>query len=46
MDKKLFTFFIISLIFSQLSAQIFTQADPFYLLEQEKNSFTTDKKGY
>jgi hypothetical protein len=42
---KLFT--ITTLIFiSSLNAQIFIQADPFYLLEQEKHSFTADDPQY
>ena len=30
-------------ILSQMNAQIFNQADPFYLLEKEKQSFSIDK---
>ncbi len=39
---KLLTITTLILI-SSLNAQIFIQADPFYLLEHEKNSFTIDK---
>ncbi|MCJ7801027.1 MAG: capsule assembly Wzi family protein [Candidatus Marinimicrobia bacterium] len=42
MYKKIITFISIFLLLSNLSAQIFIQADPFYLLEQEKNSFTNN----
>ena len=40
MYKKIITLIIAFLFISNLSAQIFINADPFYLLEQEKNSFT------
>ncbi len=43
MYKRIITFLVIFIIFSQINAQIFTQADPFYLFEQEKKSFTADQ---
>ena len=43
MYKILVSIHVAFLMFSTLSAQIFIQADPFYLLEQEKYSFTSDK---
>ena len=46
MNKRIIIFLIIFLTFSQISAQIFNQADPFYLLEQEKKSFTNDQNNY
>ncbi|NHZ87017.1 MAG: hypothetical protein GWP19_14285 [Planctomycetia bacterium] len=46
MSKRIISFLVIFFFFSKLNAQIFTQADPFYLLEQEKNSFTIDKYNF
>ena len=43
MYKRIIISIVIFLILSQINAQIFTQADPFYLLEQEKISFYTDQ---
>lgn len=43
MYKRNNFFLAVFLLFSTLSAQIFIQADPFYLLEQEKKSFSLDK---
>ena len=42
MNKRIVTFLAIFLIFSNINGQIFTKADPFYLFEQEKNSFAID----
>ena len=44
MNKRIVTLLAIFLIFSNINGQIFTQADPFYLFEQEKNSFAIDVK--
>ncbi len=40
--EKIFLLFAI-LFCSKIGAQIFTQADPFYLLELENKSFTVDQ---
>ncbi len=42
MNKRIVMFLAIFLIFSNINGQIFTKADPFYLFEQEKNSFAID----
>ena len=42
MNKKIVTLFAMFLLFSKVNGQIFTQADPFYLFEQEKKSFAID----
>ena len=36
MYKRIITFLIIFIIYSQMNAQIFISSDPFYILEQEK----------
>ena len=46
MYKRTIALLVIFFIFSQLSAQIFTQADPFYLLEQEKKSFNANQNNH
>lgn len=43
MYKIITTILVVFLFFSTLRAQIFISADPFYLLEYEKKSFTLDK---
>ena len=43
MFKKIIATTVVFLFISSLYSQIFFPADPFYLLEQEKYSFTIDK---
>jgi len=43
MYKRIILLFAVFLFYSNIKAQIFTQADPFYLLEHEKHSFTINE---
>ena len=43
MNIKTVVFLFVIIIFSQIKAQIFVPADPFYLLEQENKAFTIDQ---
>jgi len=43
MYKRIIILFAVFLFYSNIGAQIFTQADPFYLLEYERYSFTIDE---
>ena len=43
MYKRITVLFAVFLFYSNIGAQIFTQADPFYLLEYERYSFTLDE---
>jgi len=46
MFKKIIATTVVFLFISSLYSQIFFPADPFYLLEQEKNSFTIDNNNF
>ena len=46
MNKKIIFTLIVIFLYPKLNAQIIIQADPFYLLEQEKNLFTADDQQY
>jgi len=46
MNKKIIFTLIVIFLYPKLNAQIIIQADPFYLLEQEKNLFAADEQQY
>ena len=43
MYKRIIILLAVFIFYSNIKAQIFTQADPFYLLEHEKHSFTINE---
>ena len=43
MYKRIIILLAVFLFYSNIKAQIFINADPFYLLEHEKHSFTTNE---